>query len=45
MQTEWQTVYIVDPDPTGPVGAVWSGLEEQSDLGLRCLPRPVCLKT
>ena len=31
---------IVDPDP---VGAVW--LEEQSDLGLNCLPRPACPKT
>ena len=26
----------VDPDQTA---------EEQSDLGLHCLPRPVCLKT
>ena len=22
-----------------------SDLEEQSDLGLHCLPRPICLKT
>ena len=28
----------VDPDQTAPV-------EEQSDLGLHCLPRPVCPKT
>ena len=28
----------VDPDQTAP-------LEEQSDLGLHCLPRPVCPKT
>ena len=27
----------VDPDQTAPLG--------QSDLGLHCLPRPVCLKT
>ena len=27
----------VDPDQTAP--------EEQSDLGLHCLPRPVCPKT
>ena len=27
----------VDPDQTAPL--------EQSDLGLHCLPRPICLKT
>ena len=27
-----------DPDQTAPKGAVWSGLKEQSDLGLHCLP-------
>ena len=27
-----------DPDQTAPLG-------EQSDLGLHCLPRPICLKT
>ena len=27
-----------DPDQTAP-------LEEQSDLGLHCLPRPICPKT
>ena len=27
----------VDPDQTAPLA--------QSDLGLHCLPRPVCLKT
>ena len=39
----------VDPDP---LGAVWSGSalfvdpdQEQSDLGLHCLPRPICPKT
>ena len=32
----------VDPDQTAPLGAV---LEEQSDLGLHCLPRPICPKT
>ena len=30
----------VDPDQIGPLGA-----EEQSDLGLHCLPRPICPKT
>ena len=44
----------VDPDQTAPLGAVWSGSalfadvdpdQEQSDLGLHCLPRPVYLKT
>ena len=30
-----------DPDQTAPLGAV----EEQSDLGLHCLLRPVCPKT
>ena len=33
----------VDPDQTAPLGALW--LEEQSDLGLPCLPWPVCRKT
>ena len=32
----------VDPDQTAPLGAV---LEEQSDLGLHCLPRHICPKT
>ena len=32
----------VDPDQTAPLGAA---LEEQSDLSLHCLPRPVCPKT
>ena len=31
----------VDPDQTAPLGAV----EEQSDLGLHCLPRHICPKT
>ena len=31
-----------DPDQTAPLGAV---LEEQSDLGPHCLPRPICPKT
>ena len=30
-----------DPGQTAPLGA--SYLEEQSDLGLHCLPRPICL--
>ena len=38
MQMEWETV---DPNQTAPLEAV----EEQSDLGLHCLPRPVCPKT
>ena len=32
-----------DPDQTAPLRAV--RLEEQSDLGLHCLPRPICPKT
>ena len=32
----------VDPDQTAPLGGV---LEEQTDLGLHCLPRPICPKT
>ena len=31
-----------DPDQTAPIGAV---LEEQSDMGLHCLPGPICRKT
>ena len=34
MQTEWRTVYTL----------ISLLLEEQSDLGLHCLPRPVCRK-
>ena len=30
-----------DPDQTAPLGAI----EEQSDLGLHYLPRPICPKT
>ena len=30
-----------DPDQTAPLGAV---LEEQTDLGLHCLPRPISPK-
>ena len=30
----------VDPDQTTPVG-----VQEQSDLGLHCLPRHICPKT
>ena len=30
---------IVDPYQTAPVGGL-----EQSDLGLHCLPRPICPK-
>ena len=32
---------IVDPDQTAPSGAV----QEQSDLGLHCMPRPICPQT
>ena len=35
----------VDPVQTAPQGVANSVDPDQSDLGLHCLPRPICLKT
>ena len=48
MQDAADIANSVDPDQTAPRGAVdpdQTAPLEQSDLGLHCLPRPVCPKT